>query len=201
MGKTLKHLIRYFLGLEPADSQTTDAERLALSRHAKGRRRVAEIGVYEGLTSALLLRAMPTDGTLYAIDPFFAGRLGVCWSKFIARRETARVKSPGEIIFVEKLSFDALDDVPGELDFIFVDGDHSPEGIKRDWADWSPRMATGGIIALHDTRVPAHNPRVAALGSYQYFESHIRQDSRFEIIEQVDSLSILRRREHPGTVS
>src|SRR5487761_2321866 len=110
MGKTLIHLFRYIFGLEPANSQTTEAERLALARHAKGRRRVAEIGVYEGLTSALLLRAMAGDGTLYAIDPFFAGRLGICWSKIIARRETARVKPSGKIIFVEKLSFDALED-------------------------------------------------------------------------------------------
>jgi predicted O-methyltransferase YrrM len=200
MGGTIKHLIRYFLGLEPASSQTTGAERAALSRHATGRRRVVEIGVYEGLTSALLLRAMAAGSVLYAIDPFFAGRLGLCWGKFIARRETARVKSTAKIIFVEKLSFDALQDVPGELDFLFVDGDHSLEGIKRDWADWSPRMASGGIIALHDTRVPTHNPRVAALGSYQYFESYIRQDSQFEIIEQVDSLSILRRRDRSGTM-
>jgi predicted O-methyltransferase YrrM len=170
-----------------------------LSRLAKGRRQVAEIGVFEGLTSALLLRTMAADGVLYAIDPFFAGRFGICWGKFIARRETARVKSPGKIIFLEKLSFEALDDVPGELDFLFVDGDHSLEGIKRDWADWSPRMAAGGIIALHDTRLPAHNSRVVTLGSHQYFESDIRQDSRFEIIEQVDSLSILRRRERSGT--
>jgi len=194
MGKTLKHLIRYFLGLDPAHSQTTVAERETLRRHAASRSRVAEIGVFEGLTSAILARAMAPDGILYAIDPFFPGRLGVCWGKFITRRETGRIRAQRKIVFVEKISSEAVTDVPGQLDFLFIDGDHSLEGIQRDWADWSARIVPGGIVALHDTRVPDHNPDVAQLGSYQYFESHIRCDSRYELVEQVDSLSILRRK-------
>jgi predicted O-methyltransferase YrrM len=195
MGETLKHLIRYFLGLDSAQSQTTVAEREALSRHAAGRSRVAEIGVFEGLTTALLARAMVPDGVLYAIDPFFPGRLGVCWGRFIALRETARVRPRRNIVFVEKTSSEAVADVPGQLDFLFIDGDHSLEGITRDWTDWSARIAPGGIMALHDTRVPDHNPGVAGLGSHQYFESHIRRDPQYELLEQVDSLSILRRKQ------
>jgi len=194
MGKQIKHLLRYFLGLDPANSQTTQAERLALSRHVVGRRLVAEIGVFEGLTSAFLARAMATDGVLYAIDPFFPGRLGICWGKWIARQELRKVRPRRRVVFIEQLSCEALSQVEGQLDFLFIDGDHSLEAIKRDWADWSPHMAAGGIIALHDTRVPAHNPRVAEFGSHQYFESHIRHDGRFEILEQVDSLSVLQRK-------
>jgi predicted O-methyltransferase YrrM len=194
MGKTIKHLIRYFLGLEAAQSQTTELERAALTRYANGRKRLAEIGVFEGLTTALLARAMAPDGVLNAIDPFFSGRLGICWGAWIARREVEKTCKKSRVRFIEEFSYDALPAVEGPLDFLFVDGDHSLEGIQRDWADWSPKIAAGGIIALHDTRIPAHNPRVAELGSHQYFEQHIRHDPRFEIVEQVDSLSILRRK-------
>ena len=194
MGKSILHLLRYLLGLDAAASQTTVAERAALARYASGQRCVVEIGVFEGLTSALLVRAMAADGVLYAIDPFFPGRLGICWGKIIARREVNRAAAGRKFLFVEKLSFAALAEVPGTVDFLFVDGDHSLEGITRDWADWSARMAPGGIIALHDTRVPAHNPAVVELGSHLYFESHIRRDARFELVEQVDSLSLLRRK-------
>jgi hypothetical protein len=56
---------------------------------------------------------------------------------------------------------------------------------------------------LHDTLVPPYNPGVAKLGSHKYFVEHIQHDARFEMVEQVDSLSILRRvaegRANPGT--
>jgi hypothetical protein len=48
-------------------------------------------------------------------------------------------------------------------------------------------------VLLHDTQVPAHNPHVADLGSFQYFRDTISHDERFEIVEIVDSLSVLRR--------
>ena len=194
MADTVLHLIRYLLGREPAESQTTVAERRALARHAAGRRVVAEIGVFEGLTSAVLARAMALDGTLYCIDPFFPGRIGICWGKIIAQREIARVRPRRNVVLLEKLSHGAVGDVRAELDFLFVDGDHSIEGITRDWADWSGKICSGGIVALHDTLVPAHNARIAELGSHRYFESHIRHDARFEMVERVDSLAVMRRK-------
>jgi predicted O-methyltransferase YrrM len=85
--------------------------------------------------------------------------------------------------------------IAADFDFIFVDGDHSVEGITRDWKDWAPRVRPGGLIALHDTEVASANPHVASLGSFWFFQNVIRFDSRFETLEQVDTLSILRRRE------
>jgi predicted O-methyltransferase YrrM len=91
---------------------------------------------------------------------------------------------------IRDLSHDAAKFLPTEFDFIFLDGDHSLAGIARDWNDWAPRVEAGGVFAQHDTRVPEHDPTVAGLGSYQYFESRIRVDPRFELLEQVDSLSL-----------
>jgi hypothetical protein len=39
------------------------------------------------------------------------------------------------------------------LDFLFIDGDHSYEGAKRDFELYSPLVRKGGIIALHDIAV------------------------------------------------
>lgn len=39
----------------------------------------------------------------------------------------------------------------GELfDFLFIDGDHTYEGVKRDFEMYSPLVRKGGIIAFHD---------------------------------------------------
>jgi predicted O-methyltransferase YrrM len=36
------------------------------------------------------------------------------------------------------------------LDFLFIDGDHSYEGVKKDFEMYSPLVRKGGIIAFHD---------------------------------------------------
>lgn len=36
------------------------------------------------------------------------------------------------------------------LDFLFIDADHSYEGVKMDFEMYSPLVRSGGIIAFHD---------------------------------------------------
>jgi hypothetical protein len=45
-----------------------------------------------------------------------------------------------------------------ELDFLFIDGDHTYEGVKRDFELYSPFVKKGGIIAMHD--IAAHPPKL-----------------------------------------
>jgi predicted O-methyltransferase YrrM len=192
-GATALHFLRYLVGLDRAHTQTTPREQETLAEYARGKRRLVEIGVYEGATTRCLAEVMSNEGELFAIDPFIVGRFGICWGKVIARREVAAIANSRRVHFIEEYSHQAVSRVEGQLDFVFIDGDHALGAIQRDWSDWSPKTSIGGVIALHDTRVPAHNPNVAMLGSYQFFEQHIRHDPRFELLEQIDSLSILRR--------
>ena len=37
-----------------------------------------------------------------------------------------------------------------KLDFLFIDADHTYEGVKRDFEMYSPLVREGGIIAFHD---------------------------------------------------
>lgn len=43
------------------------------------------------------------------------------------------------------------------IDFCFIDGDHSYEGVKRDFEMYSPLVKKGGTIAFHD--IITHHPR------------------------------------------
>jgi len=40
--------------------------------------------------------------------------------------------------------------VRGLVDMVFVDGDHSYEGCKRDALVWLPHVKDGGVMAFHD---------------------------------------------------
>ncbi len=42
-----------------------------------------------------------------------------------------------------------------KFDFLFIDGDHSYEGVKKDYEMYSELVAPGGLIAFHDICVHA----------------------------------------------
>lgn len=193
MASALLHMVRYKLGIDKPNTQTTAVERNTIQKYASGAATAVEIGVFEGVNTVTIAGSLSGQGKLYAIDPFFTGRLGVCYYKQIAITNLKRHNVYGKVVILPAFSQDAVDKVPVQPDFIFIDGDHTLEGITRDWADWSAKLKPGGIIALHDTSIPAHNPAVKNLGSHQYFYSHIRHDKGFTILETADSLNVLRK--------
>lgn len=193
-GNALIHLIKYYVGLDKPATQTTIAEQECVKKYAQNTKSCLEIGVFEGVNTVIIAKAMSAHGVLYAIDPFFKGKLDICYSEVIAKSGLKKMNLYNKVRFIPKLSFDASEDVPNNLDFIFIDGDHSLEGIKKDWEIFSKKINQGGIIALHDTSIPKHNPFVSELGSYKYFNDEIKNDDRFTHLETVDSLNILKRK-------
>lgn len=188
------HFIRYLLGWAPALTQTTEAERACLRRHAQGKKRLAEIGVYHGVNTRAFREAMAADGVLLAVDPFprrFFGIRGYGWARRIAHREVAR-SGNGRVRWIERLGQDvpALGEVQPFLpvDFLFIDGDHSYEGLRGDWLAWKDRLAPGGIVALHDSRCRE------GCGSERFAQDVVLKDDGFQWVEEVDSLTVLRRK-------
>ncbi len=171
----------------------SEPERQMLARYAVNRSSLLEIGVFEGASTKLLADAMSEIAELFAVDPFFKGRLGVCWAKPIARRQAYNSKNRKRIHFVQMLSSEAEQAIKVNFDFIFIDGDHSYEGIKTDWEAWSPRCVIGGVIALHDTRIAAHAPHIKHFGSFKYYNECIRHARCFKEVDCVDTLSLVQR--------
>jgi len=188
--KVLTHYVAWTLGLAEAETQTTQAERDCLAHHATGRRRLVEIGVWHGVTTKRLRRAMDPDGVLTAVDPFPVGRLGISLQQRIARREVEAVGN-GRVAWVRTTGADAArDHVP--VDFVFIDGDHSEDGLLADWRAWSPLVQTGGIVALHDSR-SSDDRFIDEAGSVKVTNEVILRDRGFERIDVVDTLTVLRR--------
>jgi len=192
---SLMHLIAWRIGLSDVDTWTRQDEIACLARHAAGRTRLAEIGVWQGATTRRLRRAMASDAMLFAIDPYPPGRLGISYQKIIAHREVARVPN-GAVIWIEQTGVGAATDpsvkAAAPFDFVFIDGDHTYEALQGDWTMWSPMIAPAGIVALHDSVLPPGGG--AGAGSMRYFADVIARDERFEVVETVHSLSVLRRR-------
>ena len=187
----LTHYLAWTFGLVAAETQTTEAERDCLTRHASGRRRLVEIGVWHGVTTRRLRAAMDRNGTLTAVDPFPAGRLGVSLQQRIAHREVGAVRN-GHVTWIRARGTEAA---PGHdpVEFIFIDGDHSEEGLLADWRAWHSLVAPGGIVALHDSRsYPGR--QIDDAGSVKVTRDVICADPGFAVVEEVDSLTVLRKK-------
>jgi predicted O-methyltransferase YrrM len=194
MGSVLGHFVRWSLGVASPETQTTPAERDALALHARGRRRVAEIGVWHGVTTRLLRAVIHPDGVYFAIDPYPPGRLGFSMQRVIARRGVNRVRN-GRVEWLRTTGVAAAAHplvVAAPIDFLFIDGDHTFDGLRGDWEAWADRIAVGGVVALHDSRSTPERP-IADAGSVRYTADVIRPDPRFRLLEEVESLTLLER--------
>jgi predicted O-methyltransferase YrrM len=197
--RPLPHFLLWAVGLRAAETQTTAGERDALARHAQGRTPIVEIGVWHGVTTAVLRRVMRDGGVLWAVDPFPPGQLGFSLQKPIAETEVRGVRN-GTVRWVRTTGQAAAAEFEREqrepVALIFIDGDHSYEGLSGDWFAWKRLVAPGGLVCLHDSRsTPARD--IGTAGSVRATNEIVLQDPDFELIEQIDSLTVVGRRNAP----
>ena len=190
IGRSVSSWLLIRVGWRPPSTQTSDGERRCLARHAAGRRRIVEIGVYHGANTALLRSVVAPDGEVIGIDPHAPGRLGLSFERWIAERQLSRVRR-GRARLIQQYSHDAAATWTAPIDFLFIDGDHSWSGIARDWSEWSGHIEQQGLVALHDSR---HVDGREDLDSVRFTRDVIHRDERFEVIDEVESLTVLRRR-------
>jgi predicted O-methyltransferase YrrM len=190
------HLALYCLGLAKPETQVTARERECLLEHAAGTKLAAEIGVWHGVTTSVLRKVMDATGTIYAIDPFPAGRMGFSIQRWIASREIRKANG-AEVRFLRLTGVDSAKRFLSEgilnFDFVFIDGDHSFDGLRGDWEYWSRLVQAGGCIALHDSRSSASRD-IETAGSVRFTKQVILKVAAFEVVSEEETLTVLRRK-------
>ena len=114
-----------------------------------------EIGSFRGRSVIVLAQAVPDDAEVVAIDPHGGGDRGPDAARgdadhaaFNANLIAAGVAD--RVRHVRKLSADALGDVNGEVDLLFVDGAHRLGPARSDIVQWGDRVGEGGTMLVHD---------------------------------------------------
>ena len=188
------HFLLWAAGLSRAETQTTAAERAALARRARGQRWVVEVGAWHGVTTAELRHALGAGGELWAVDPYPVGRLGLSLQQIIAHHEVGKVAG-ASVQWLRQTGVEAAAAAAATgraVDLVFVDGDHSWEGISGDWEAWSPLVRVGGHVALHDSRsTPLRE--LGDAGSARFTREVIHRATGWKVVEEVDSLTLVER--------
>jgi len=117
---------------------------------------ILEIGVANGGTLFCFCKLARDDATIISID-LPEGHFGGGYPEWKIPIYQAFKKEKQNLYLLRKDSHqnETLEEVKkilngNQLDFIFIDGDHSYEGVKKDFEMYSPLVRKGGIIAFHD---------------------------------------------------
>jgi len=110
---------------------------------------ILEIGTARGGTLFLFSNIADEEATLISVD------LYQTIEKRILFRYIKKGKQKIFLIQGDSHKIETLRKIEGILkgrnvDFLFIDGDHSYEGVKKDFEMYSPLVRKGGIIAFHD---------------------------------------------------
>ena len=144
--------------------QQIESELLAFSKFIYGfnPKNILEIGTANGGTFFLLSRLSGEDSTLISIDlPINAYIGGIDYKSKAFYKSFALNSQKIEIIRGDSHKKSSLREVKGylngdKLDLLFIDGDHTYKGVKKDFKLYSPLVRKHGIIAFHDiVKVPS----------------------------------------------
>jgi hypothetical protein len=113
-----------------------------------------EIGVANGINAFTMLKNLPIK-KLYLVDPYEpwldtdSGEM-----QFVAEHEKIcyRRLSPfkDKTVFIKKYSDAAVNDIQEYVDFVYIDGDHDYDFVKKDINSYYPKVKQGGILGGHD---------------------------------------------------
>jgi cephalosporin hydroxylase len=117
---------------------------------------VCEIGTDKGGTLYLWCQASESDALILSLDlpsrMRYSERRRRLYSQFKKSKHQTLTFLPGDSH--SAAAEERVKSTLGErqIDFLFIDGDHTYEGVKQDFLTYSKLVRSGGIIAFHDIR-------------------------------------------------
>jgi predicted O-methyltransferase YrrM len=145
--------------------------------------RVCEIGTAAGGTLYLLTRVSAPEALLVSIDLAIPAHTRATRARF-ARAGQRLVSIEGDSHDVETQQRVERLLAGAKLDVLFIDGDHSYEGVRADFELYSPLVRSGGIIALHDVNedfATRHGtPTASVSGDVPRFWNELKRKYRSE---------------------
>jgi predicted O-methyltransferase YrrM len=170
--------------------QTAYLYRLVKSENC---RKVIEIGRYKGGSTLTIAMGLKNKGTFWSIDiGEKEDRLGQRTDRTYDRQLQEKLDYYGltaNLIVGDSRTFEL--NTEGEVDLVFIDGDHSYEGVKNDFERFGRKVKVGGDVLFDDAcDAPLYRSHVESVGR---LISEVVDEGKFRIVAKVDSMIHLRR--------
>lgn len=124
---------------------------------------VVEIGSWQGRSTSFLARAVQDSGNgkFFAID-HFRGNLGKESSYVVGKNDLSDLKTnflnnirevglESSVNLLDMPNIEAATQFrPGQIRFLFIDGDHTEEGVTQDIKLFFPSLCPGAIVVFDD---------------------------------------------------
>jgi predicted O-methyltransferase YrrM len=108
---------------------------------------VCEIGTADGGTNFLLSQSLPTVQFMIGVDLYVKNKSKL---QYFSRKDQKIKLIDGSSYSVNALSKVKSALVSRKIDILFIDGDHTYDGVKQDFLNYRHFVREGGIIVFHD---------------------------------------------------
>lgn len=155
-----------------------------------------EVGVWQAENLCQILEKCDNISKMYAIDQYKAytdwcseiTEDVILNSKAIASNNLASIEQSSKVVFLELSSNDAAANIPdAELDFIFIDADHSYEHAYNDFCNFYSKVKHNGIFAGHDYSLTGVNKALSQFiqeKNYSSDELHLVTNDSWYLIKK-----------------
>jgi hypothetical protein len=117
---------------------------------------MVEIGSYQGASSEIFAKNLPVS-KITCVDPWVNGyddNDGSSWKNPMDEVESQFDKRMSNFKNVTKMKMTSQEAVKefedNSLDFVYIDGLHTYDGVKNDITWWKSKIKEGGFLAGHD---------------------------------------------------
>ncbi len=126
---------------------------------------VVEIGTAKGGSLYLWTQAAADDATIVSIDMPSVGFGGYAPCRAPFYESFARGEQNVHLLRADSHAAETLEQLKSILDgqpidFLFIDGDHTYDGVKADFESYSQLVRSGGHVVLHDVLPNTETPRI-----------------------------------------
>jgi predicted O-methyltransferase YrrM len=150
---------------------------------------IANLGHASGGSAVLMamcLRELDLEGHIYSVDIFKGGKLDPSHSRALEVIEKFNVSD--KITLCRGTTREVVKSMWNQkFKFVFIDADHTYEGVLNDFKDWSRLIGRGGFVGFHDTN-QEFSHRVLAeelLDNPDWFEHKHLHINRIRIFEKL----------------
>jgi len=148
-----------------------------------------EIGTGKGGTLFLFCSVLPKNSRIISVD-LRGESYGAGYPSFMRNLLKSYAQGSQVITLVEMDSHNEKTRdyiktlLSGEVDFLFIDADHTYEGVKRDYELYSKLVKKGGYIAFHDIKAYEQS-----CGVYKFWDE-IKEKKVIEIADKSNPYGI-----------